>query len=98
VHEFLREVDWKAHRAPLRFGTAVRDNLACELADATKYLWSLWQEAGFDADEMLASVASRSETVWARWHQETEELDISRPVLLLDLDGSVADFAAGLLR
>ena len=98
MHEVLKQLQWKKHREKLHLRPALRDNVAFELADVTKYLFSLWQYLGFDLDEMLEAVQAKSEVVWGRYLQEHRTLEEKQPVLLVDLDGTVADFQQGMLK
>lgn len=95
--EVLQDVEWKRHRRPIRMGQPIRDNIGLELADATKYLMSMWQEAGFSLAEMLRFVDEKSEMVETRFKQEHRVFEPGSPVLLVDLDGTLADFPTGFL-
>jgi NTP pyrophosphatase (non-canonical NTP hydrolase) len=94
IFEMLREVDWKFHRAPRAMTSA---SVPWELADITKYVMSLWQDFGIDLEEALGWVALKTGYL-AQIHYQ-EHFHVLQPsVLILDLDGVVADFRGGFLR
>lgn len=90
VDEVLDEINWKRHRAANH--NIVKDNVARELADVTKYVFSMWEYMGFSSTEMLAYVEEKSEMLAQQYAQEFGELPYGRNILIFDLDGTVADW------
>jgi len=94
IYELLREVDWKFHRAPKATTNA---SAPWELADITKYVLSLWQDFGIGQEEALEWISLKTgylEQVYYQEHPHT----LQQNVLILDLDGVVADFRGGFLK
>lgn len=92
IDEILEVSNWKRHR---RHGKpVVRENLADELADLTKYVLSLWQYYEFAPLEMLQALQRKGEQLDARLRGEFFPPTGQR-VLVTDLDGTVADFRRG---
>jgi len=97
--ELLNETQWKQHRKPTLSSRPVElVNVALELADITKYVISLWQQFGFSVNDMLHYTTTKSAIVEQRLKQEFENLQPGQPVLVVDLDGTVANFVAGIFK
>lgn len=95
VNEILQEINWKIHRRgkPLN-----RYNLGRELADLTKYTFSMWEWAGFSADDMLVFVQEKSNELDSQWDQDwTFQIPEGVPVVLTDLDGTIGDWRRAFL-
>ena len=90
VDEILREINWKHHRNPR--DSVVQENLAMELADLTKYIFSLWQIWGYTPNEMLAWVDRKNEILYQQLLQDFAAPPQEKIVLIFDLDGTVADW------
>lgn len=100
VDEILNEINWKAHRK----GKKVHPhNLARELADLTKYVFSMWEWSGFSELDMLQFVHDKSVELDLQYIQDFEmEIPEGCPVIITDIDGTIGDwrraFAAWLVR
>src|SRR5262245_53936728 len=95
LDEVLREVRWKQHRRQDLPGHA-RDNMREELADLTKYVFSLWQLWGFSLMDMLRAVEEKGETLSHRWEIEHSSPRPGQIVAIVDLDGTLADWHDGM--
>jgi NTP pyrophosphatase (non-canonical NTP hydrolase) len=96
--ELLREIDWKHHRKPDAFPRSPnQENVAMELADITKYALCLWQHFNFSMEEMLYFVQVKNEIMAQRLNQEFLPPPEGVPVLITDLDGTLADFRTALV-
>lgn len=95
--ELLRETPWKAHRQQ-NITHSVRTNMAEELADITKYVFSLWQLLDYNCDDMISCLNAKHEVLMQLLYQETETSHKNKMILMLDLDGVVADFRTGFLH
>lgn len=93
VDEILRELKWKRQHAG-RGISINRDNLADELADATKFILSLWQENGFTIEDMLTAVEIKTSVLEHRLRWEFFP-PTSKHVIITDLDGTVANYRKG---
>lgn len=62
----------------------------------TKYVLSLWQVYDYSLDDMLLEVARKNSVMRARLKQEFSDLPKSERVLLVDIDGTLADLRYGL--
>lgn len=92
IDEVLREIDWKRHRKldiPRKFD---KTSMAMELTDLTKYILSLWELWGFTAEDILYYVGQKNEILFAQYDQEFEDIPKDRPIVITDLDGTVADW------
>jgi NTP pyrophosphatase (non-canonical NTP hydrolase) len=92
VNEVLEVTHWKRHKK--HSDEPIRENIADELVDLTKYVFCLWQEYGFGLDEFLESLWEKGETLEKEIQHEFYPPD-GRNVLVTDLDGTIADFRAG---
>jgi NTP pyrophosphatase (non-canonical NTP hydrolase) len=92
VDEVLREINWKRHRKsdiPRRFDKV---SMAMELADLTKYAFSLWELWGFTAEDLLFYVGQKNDILKLRYDQEFAEIPKDRSVVITDLDGTVGNW------
>lgn len=93
IFELLREVDWKFHRAPKATTAA---SAPWELADITKYVISLWQDFGIGLEEATEWISLKTAYLDQIYYQEHAH-ELQSNVIVLDLDGVVADFRGGFL-
>jgi len=95
LSELLKESHWRdsSITSVAEFGP----NTAEELADITKYLLSLWQILGYSEEDMLSSVYQKGTMLEQLMYQETRPKLIDRNILILDLDGVVANFREGFM-
>lgn len=93
--ELLDETNWRTHRVKRvdQFGP----NVAEELADITKYVFSMWQIMGYSQQDMLQAMSQKGELLQQLIMQEMRPAITGRNILMLDLDGVVADFRKGFL-
>ena len=93
--DLLEEMTWKKHRVDYRsdFGP----NVGEELADLTKYLLSMWELMGYGPWEIISACHDKSEILEFKFNQEHREPEVEEKILLVDLDGVVADFRGGFL-
>lgn len=97
LDEVLREIKWKRHRGSPGNAEVSKQNLAYEFSDLTKYVLSLWQVWGFELNDMLLETYRKSSIMDLRLQQEFRELPpAGTDVLLVDLDGTLADLRGGL--
>jgi uncharacterized HAD superfamily protein/NTP pyrophosphatase (non-canonical NTP hydrolase) len=90
VDEVLQEINWKIHR---RGRVVDKHNLARELADITKYLFSLWEWAGFGPGEMLNFVWDKTAELEIQYRHDFEyQIPPDSLVVITDLDGTVGDY------
>lgn len=90
VDEILQEINWKAHRRgkPTNF-----NNLGRELADLTKYVISMWDLAGFDAQDLLKFSQDKSDELEAQYEQDwLSGPEPDQPVIIFDIDGTLGDW------
>jgi hypothetical protein len=96
MNEVLNEINWKAHRHGRKID---RTNLARELADLTKYVFSLWEWSSFGPDDMLHFVNEKSAELEAQW---TQDFATAYPsgcaVVISDIDGTLADYRQGFIQ
>lgn len=95
VDEILNEINWKAHRK----GRVMNPhNLARELADLTKYVFSMWEWSGFSEQDMLDYAAEKSAELTAQLRQDFEqEIPPNVPVIISDIDGTLGDWRKAFL-
>lgn len=98
IYEVLKVIGWKRHRGDTTKPSKVSySNLAFELGDLTKYVFSLWQIWGFDVETMLLETYRKSTVMDLRLQQEFVEPPCQgSKVLLVDIDGTLADLRWGL--
>lgn len=96
VDEVLREINWKKHRKDV-ISVIDKGNLAIEFADLTKLIFSLWQSWGFNEYQMLEYVNQKSCMLEFIYRQEQLEFQGRDNILMVDLDGTIADFRSGFL-
>lgn len=90
VDEVLREINWKSHRAA---HPIVKSNLARELADVTKYTFSLWQLYGYTVEDMLAYASEKTEEMEQLYRQEfAQPIPFGAKVVISDVDGTIGDW------
>jgi hypothetical protein len=96
--ELLAEAQWKAHRSPTVRAATMFDthNVALELSDVTKYIFTLWDWFGFTEEDMLQYVDLKTDMVERRFRMERSKPEPGQLVIVTDLDGSIANFVAGL--
>ena len=94
--ELLDETNWRTHR--VKRITEFGPNIADELADITKYVFSMWQLMGYTEQDMLSAVKEKSKILHQLLSQEMRPTVTGRNVIMLDLDGVVADFRKGFLN
>jgi NTP pyrophosphatase (non-canonical NTP hydrolase) len=88
--EVLRELRWKSHRKTDK--PVNRFNVAEELADLTKYVFSLWQQFDFTPEEMLQAIQRKSDYMEQKWAQEFAPAPKGKFIIVADVDGTLADF------
>jgi len=95
LSELLDQTHWKTHRLETmwQFGP----NISEELADLTKYVFSMWIEMGYTEQDMLDAMHSKHEILEQLMYQDTRPQLQERNILMLDLDGVVADFRKGFM-
>lgn len=96
IGELLQECNWKKHR--LHSSEEFGPNVPEELADLTKFIFSLWNNLGYGPDEMLQSCWQKGIALEQKFQQEHRPRLANKRVLLLDLDGCIADFRTGFER
>jgi NTP pyrophosphatase (non-canonical NTP hydrolase) len=91
--ELLEQMNWKQHRFTTinSFGPNVEE----ELADVTKYILSMWQLLGHTPQTMINAMAQKGMILNQLLKQETNPIPNDKMILMLDLDGCVADFRTG---
>ena len=96
VDEILNEINWKAHRKGKPMNP---HNLARELADLTKYVFSMWEWSGFDADTMLRFVEDKSHEMELQRVQDFDyEIPEGAPVVITDIDGTLGDWRKAFIQ
>lgn len=88
--EVLREINWKRHRQ--QFRQVNKENLAEELADLSKYVMALWQLWDFTLEDALEAIQLKSQIMEQRLHQEFHPPQPPQPILIVDLDGTIANY------
>lgn len=91
--ELLQELTWKDHR--FSSNVKIGHNLGDQLADITKYVFSMWQLLGYDESAMLNEIWIKGEILDQLLLQETAKKPSGKKIIILDLDGVVADFRKG---
>lgn len=91
VDEVLREINWKKHRM-IRNEPPNLVNIALELSDLTKYILSLWELWGFSSKDILYYTEIKSRSLELQTSQEKDIIPDGKPVLICDLDGTIADW------
>jgi NTP pyrophosphatase (non-canonical NTP hydrolase) len=91
--ELLQEMNWKQHR--LDYAEEFGPNVPEELADITKYVFSMWQIMGIRPDQMLQFLWDKGVMLEQKFQQEHRPRVQGKDVMLLDLDGVIADFRLG---
>jgi hypothetical protein len=97
IDEVLGALNWKKHRR-VDFGNIDRINMGFELADLTKYVFSLWEVWGFSVEEMCEYVSKKSRMLEIQRKQEFTPIPVDCPVLICDLDGTLADYRKSFVR
>ena len=95
MDELLKGLNWKYHRKqdkPL----VDRVQLADHLADIGKYQMCLWQLFGFSPEEAVKAMQKKTDALWHVLGAEFSEPRPRQPVLLVDLDNTVARYVEGL--
>ena len=94
--ELLEQTRWKKHRiqSVQQYGPNVEE----ELADITKYIFSMWQIMNLSPQDMLNAVDQKSDILQQLMFQETRSPLIHKRIIMLDLDGVVADFRFGFME
>lgn len=95
LSELLDQTGWKSHR--IADSKYFGPNIEEELADITKYVFSMWQQMGFSEQDMLRAIHGKGEILHQLLYQETRPPLEKRNILMLDLDGVVADFRQGFM-
>jgi NTP pyrophosphatase (non-canonical NTP hydrolase) len=94
--EVLRELNWKAHRKehkpPVNM-TAMADHLA----DLTKYVWCLAQLVGMGPEDLIRAVSEKTDALWQVLGSEFSEPGPGQPVLVCDLDNTLARYTESVL-
>lgn len=90
IDDVLDSIQWKRHR---RLGTFQNwQNLGYDFADLTKYVISLWELHGFDAETALRYVEEKSDVLDELHRQEFESIPNDRLIVITDLDGTLGDW------
>lgn len=93
ISELLDEINWKVHRKSRTDWDSV--GALIELADITKYVFSLWIHLGISPKEALQYVQTKSEIVEHRFWHEWKDLPRDKLIIISDLDGTLADWRTG---
>lgn len=94
VTEILNNIDWKRHRR--KIDPTIRDNVIEEFIDLQKFLWGLMTIWGLSVDEIIEAYQKKSFVVEDRLRQEL--IEISKPILLIDLDGVLCEYPESFLN
>jgi phosphoglycolate phosphatase-like HAD superfamily hydrolase len=93
MNEVLDEMSWKVHRRGKKIN---RTNLARELADLTKYVFSLWEWSGFSHEDLLHFVHQKNTEMMLQWSQDfAADLPEYSKIVITDIDGTLADYRKG---
>lgn len=91
--ELLQEMNWKKHR--LKYAEEFGPNVLEELTDLTKFTICMWQIMGVPPEEMLQRCWEKGVLLEQKFSQEHRPEVLNSDVMVLDLDGVIADFRAG---
>lgn len=95
LDELLRRLNWKYHRRE-RKPPVDRRALEDDLADLTKYVLCLWQLFRYDASSMIHASQAKTDVLWHVIGGEFGEPEPGQPILVIDLDNTVARYTEGL--
>lgn len=96
VDEILQDINWKRHRKTVK--EIDKDNLAHELADLTKYVFSLWQLWDFTLYQAVNITLQKSIMLEEIYAQENFVIPSGSIVLITDLDGTLGDWRASFIQ
>jgi hypothetical protein len=96
LSELLQQTNWRNN--PIHAVDEFGPNVSEELADITKYVFSLWQLMGFTPLDMLQAMDLKGDILNQLMYQETRSTLRERSILMLDLDGVIADFRQGFME
>lgn len=94
MDELLKGLNWKSHRKQNK-PPLDKVALADHLADIGKYTMCLWQLFGFTPDTMVEAMQKKTDALWHVLGSEFSEPRPGQPVLLVDLDNTVARYIEG---
>jgi uncharacterized HAD superfamily protein/NTP pyrophosphatase (non-canonical NTP hydrolase) len=97
VDELLSMINWKRNRKH-PYTPIDRASLAMELADLTKFIFSLWQLWEFTEHEMLSTVAAKNEMLDFMLRQEMSPTPTNVNVVMCDIDGVLADWRTSFIE
>jgi hypothetical protein len=95
LSQLLEQTNWRKH--PITDITEFGPNVSEELADLTKYVFSMWQVMGFTPLDMLDAMYQKGEILQQLMYQDVRPPLQNLNILMLDLDGVVADFRKGFI-
>lgn len=95
LSELLDETSWKTHR--VHSVTEFGPNVIEELTDITKYVFSMWQMIGATPQDMIYYTYQKGRILEQLLRQEGMNPPVGEKIVMLDLDGTVADFRQGFL-
>lgn len=90
IDDILDSIKWKRHRQ--NGGYVARANVGYDLADLTKYVLSLWELWGFDADAVIHFVNDKSAVLEELYRQEFMAIPNDRLIVITDIDGTLGDW------
>ncbi len=93
--ELLEEIKWKQHR--VQSASDFGHNTVDQLADITKYVISMWQVIGCTPQDLLHWTYDKGIILEQLRKQERKKSPTGRDIIMLDLDGTIADFRRGFL-
>lgn len=91
--QLLDSMRWKRHK--LESIEQFSPNVPQELADITKYVFSMWQLMGFSAEQMLEEVDLKSRFLQQMFSQDFC-YTLQKKAVIFDLDDVLADLQGGL--
>lgn len=97
--ELIDQIHWKIHRRQ-EWRLPSRTNIAIDIVDCFKYLLNVCLAWDIKASDFLQNYEAKSRVVEERWNQEfVKPYDRSkfRGVVMVDIDGVLADYANGYL-